>query len=431
MQALLALVTAILATQHAVGGVVKAAEGEIHNMTGQKVLAFRLRRRQQATFGLRRKTEEWKARAQIDGPWAKVPQTESYGKNLCAQEGRLLPQVYLLGAAKSATTSLAANLMGAGVETPGPDCRGFCYPYEPQVVNTAKEMHFFDYNMSWASPDEAEVRKNWLGLLPECTRGFMAVTKHQKRRLIGDFTPEHLRMVPLPEGAIYSENSMVHSLYGAEPGGAARNMLYMPSLLYNLYGPSAAKRVTFVVMLREPLARMQSLYYCCICYTDGVGRLPDECVGTNFEKDLRKDLSLLQQTPPTYSDWIWGGYYGRHLEHWMTKFEASQFYIVPFRVFTEGDGESICRDLAERLEFAMGCDSSGKQATWMEHDRPHPALSQDVSDDTSWAYSQLMALENWRLARTLAKGQTEGLGLAGYHGQRGDAEEVKSWLDNS
>lgn len=371
------------------------------------------------------------------GPWRHMESIAT--DNLCI-EGRLLPKLFLLGAAKSATTSMAANLMGAGVEVSGPDCRGWCNSYEPHFAHQ-KELHYFDYKMSWTMStlgDYESNRHEWVGLFPECEKpagaGARLLSKFfprkfpQRKRIMADFTPEYLRMVPLPEGSRYDENSMVHHMF-PESSEDVKAKLNLPSILRLFYG-EAATTVNFVLMVRSPLERMQSLYYCCLCPPDDEDPDPS-CLQSNFENDLRNDLAKLTESPPTFSDWVWGSFYGRHIERWLEHFGASQFYTIPFREFTESDGSSICIELSSRLAYEMDCLGTGKQSTWLEHEHPHPPLSEDVSESTRKEYDELMAKETWRLANVLARVHQNGGGLAGYDpgtNNRAGSDTVYKWL---
>merc|ERR1712213_247755 len=105
-------------------------------------------------------------------------------------------------------------------------------------------------------------------------------------------------------------------------------------------------QLQFVVMLRNPLDRLKSLYNCCICPRDrdGVPFAP-RCRNSSFVSDLRKDMKSLLSDPPEYSDWLWGAHYGQHLEEWFAHFDAKQLYIIPFGSFTRGGGDKVCQDL--------------------------------------------------------------------------------------
>lgn len=371
------------------------------------------------------------------GPWKQVEETAV--DNLCI-EGRLLPEVFLLGAAKSATTSMAANLMGAGVEVSGPDCRGWCVPYEKHFAKS-KELHYFDYKMSWqlsTLDDYDDVRHEWIGMYPECdqpsSRGARFLSRFfprrfpQRKRLMADFTPEYLRMVPLPDGAIYDESSMVQQLSpDASPEAKAR--LNLPSVLKHFYG-QAAPKLRFVVMLRQPLERMQSLYYCCLCPTDDEDPDPD-CISSSFDQDLQRDLAKLTESPPKYSDWVWGSFYARHIERWLTHFKGSQFYTIPFRHFTDNDGDAVCGELSQHLAYSMECHGAGGPSTWLEHEHPHPPLRQDISETTRDDFEALMDDETARLTGVLAQVHQDGGILSGYDERTmgpATSATVKTWL---
>eukprot|EP00927_Polykrikos_kofoidii_P006894 TRINITY_DN12808_c0_g2_i2.p1 TRINITY_DN12808_c0_g2~~TRINITY_DN12808_c0_g2_i2.p1 ORF type:complete len:438 (+),score=48.16 TRINITY_DN12808_c0_g2_i2:271-1584(+) len=356
---------------------------------------------------------------------------KSTNPNSC-EGGKMLPQLYVLGAAKSATTSLAANLMAAGVESVGPDCRGWCDANGKVYTNVEKEFHFFDAKMDWfwhGARGESLHKELWKGMMPDCPR-----VEHGRslRRVVGDFTPEYLRMTALPPGAIFADESIAHyrHLYGngiKEADGSDANF-HLPAVISHFHGHHA-KQITFVVMLREPLSRLRSLYDCCICPRGKGGALVGRCKNTSFSDDLRKHVAALQSDPPQFSDWIWGAFYGLQIEEWISVFDAAQFYVIPMKIFTSGASHQVCKDLANRINFRMKCGPLKGKTLWLEQStsiRNEPA-DKTISLEVKTALDSAIAEDSSRLVSALMKAYRGGAGLANFTGNVG-FNEIERWL---
>mmetsp|Transcript_7983 Transcript_7983/g.17250 ORF Transcript_7983/g.17250 Transcript_7983/m.17250 type:complete len:402 (+) Transcript_7983:123-1328(+) len=333
---------------------------------------------------------------------------------LCMQK-KLFPQLWLLGAQKCATSLLAVDLMALGVK-----------------VNTndgSKEAHFFDkwVNDSVSGPEAtAEEKRAWLRQLPDCTPGT------GKRRLLADFTPSNLRNVPLPAGTrptgshwgsffLRNTTRKLEEISGSE--------MNVPQLLKTFYGPAASKTLTFVVMIREPLARMQSnWYHASQSYSDW--KQCRDCKSKTFAGGLEATLHKARQAQPIYDDWLWTSLYARHMERWLEHFDASQFYVIPVSQYSQGNRTAICKDLADRMTFPMECQSLiGKRQPVNTHE--HPPLETDVSEPLRKSYADLLQSENQHLVKLLASAHNSGAGLAGYEGPPGDEDAVRKWLHES
>jgi len=341
----------------------------------------------------------------------------------------------LLGVAKSATTSMAANLMSAGIESVGPDCRGWCHRNDDrQPTNVEKELHYFDFKMNWNDTTSTQPQKwfgqktYWRELMPKCSNSSLG--KIRKRRILADFTPEYLRMVPLPEGSRYINNSMAHALFRVPRATSHAPDFTLPSVLKGFYGPGLYQELSFIVMLREPLARMRSLYHCCVCPRGPHGPWAKRCQNTTFATDLRKHIDFTSLSPSVYSDWLWGSFYGKQLQYWFSQMHARQFYMVPMLAFTMGDTDSICYDVSERLGFKMGCNSRGGHVTWLEHGEQEGRAESDLSHETRARFRAIFNEDTELLVNTLAWGYAQGTGLANYGGS-GAPKEIERWLKES
>lgn len=335
--------------------------------------------------------------------WRPALQQASDGsQNLCSQ-GRLLPEVFLLGAQKSATSSMAWDLLGTGIEAVGDE--------------NWKEFHFFDSRMQWGhwgngGLDHEAAR--WRASLPECREG-------DKRRVAADLTPSYMRMVPLPDG-IVPNGGMPPMNYDAA-GHPQSGTINLPQIINHFYD-NLADRVTFLVMLREPLARMQSAFYAakkcdfkCICMG---------CKAESFSAALDDHLGKAVQQK--VSDWIWTSTYAAQIDGWLAVFQPSQLVVVPYLAYVSGDKDSICRTMSLRTGYQMDCDSHGNPAAhkWKN---PHPSLAEDVSSQAlleSW--NAYMGPEVDRLVATLARAQQGGAMLVAYGGAAGSEVEIRQWL---
>lgn len=227
------------------------------------------------------------------GGWGAVSQPQSGMENTCVN-GKLAPEVYLLGAATSLTTSLAFELTGAGATCAG-GATEFGFWTEETVAAFKQE------------PDQ--VLASWLSAMPDCDEG--------SRQLVGDFTPAYLALVPQPASA--------HEL----PWTAG-----LPFTLSQAYGMKS-RSLNFVVALQEPLQRMSS-----------VMRRLDISTGSGEEAPIDLD---------TFRNDAWASMYGWQLRVWTQVFHPDQFYIIPFAAFAGATSEAICRDLSTRMSFAIDC----------------------------------------------------------------------------
>lgn len=388
------------------------------------------------TYRSERRLRHRRSHTTYEGSWQKLPELMQAQEddNFCVS-GRLLPRIFLLGVAKSATTSMAANLMSAGIESVGPDCRGWCHRTENQLTNVEKELHYFDFKMNWNDTASKPLLQRWSTqkaywreLMPKCMNSSSG--KSRPRRVLADFTPEYFRMVPLPDGSQYDNASMAHALFRIPHAMGLTPDLTLPSVLKAFYGYRLQRELTFIVMLREPLARMRSLYHCCVCPRGPHGPWAKRCQNTTFATDLRRHISLTSQDPPVYSDWMWGSFYGQHLRYWFDHMKARQFYVIPMRAFTKGDTDSICSDVSERLGFKMGCTSRAGLVTWLEHGAHSLRSESDLSASTVIRFRAIFDNDTSLLVKTLSTGYAQGTGLANYGGS-GAPDDIEMWLKQS
>jgi len=329
------------------------------------------------------------------GPWRPAPQAPG-SKSLCA-EGRLLPELYVLGAKKSATTSLAHDLVGAGVR-----CMRARY--------NDKEFHFFDGRMNLTAQTQIDLkaqRRAWMEQLPACPAEYGG----SQRRLLADFTPNNLPLVPLP-GKV--------ALFAKPSTGD------LPTVLRSFYGEDAARRLSLVVLIREPLARMQSGWYHQAAMMRKHKR-NQTIVCSTFNCALRIVINQARKTPPVYSLSLWSSMYAAQLKTWLSAFSPKQLYVIPFQEYTHGNKDTICRDLSRRMNFAITCDSQGASVMHAWH-HPHPPPEEDVDPQLRKDFSVLMHHEEKELVEVLTRAHQQGAGLANYDGETSSQEQVRAWL---
>jgi len=312
-------------------------------------------------------------------------------ENLCA-EGRLLPELYLLGAPKCGTTSLAHDLQDSGMAAALWTDK-----------DEAKEFHFFDCAYVPCSPRWLGTRELWLEKLPSCP---------DERSVLADYTPHNLRLVSLPPGV--------------NPSTQAQG-IELPSMLARWYGEPMRQRLVFVVLLGEPLQRSQSAYYHAKAENFiGVWHTIPE--GPTFEESLRKDLRAAQASPPSYSDaGLWANMYSRHLTGFLRHFAASQFIVVPMMAYLHGGGSIICEELSRRLAMDL-CRMGDWEHSPHENSHDHPLLEEDISPALRADFEDFMRPEHENLLEVLAEAHQDGMQLVNYSGAMGSKAEIDVWL---
>jgi len=391
--------------------------------------------------------------------WKKIPQwtdkQDRHHQNLCKNR-KLLPQLYLLGVTTPAADSLINGLLGAGVETVGPDCRGWCR--RTAEGEQEQELHFFDTQLDWqwmGTKSLGMYRKAWSRLFVDCPQRIGQAPAPQ-RRVVADFTLDYFRMTELPRGGIFSNNSMAYSvgLYDKYSGPRGKKTIHtaasftqdqikdgnaldfkLPQVLRAMYGDQANTRVTFAVTFRNPLAQLRSSYDTYICPRRKNGMfMSDTCQQSNasFAAMLRRDMGALELSPPQFSDWLWSVYYGRQLEDWLTHFQARQFYVIPFANLSPSiTSDRICNDLSERLGFEIGCDLGDAKASSSRSSRSSlAAANSGVPMGLLAQFGETMLAETTRLAGVLAVAHQAGAGLAGFDGKNAP-KDIQDWLESN
>jgi len=290
-----------------------------------------------------------------------------------------------------------------------------------------KEFHFFD---NWVGLAGKPVHRQaqqvvWQSMLPDCPR------QGHFQQVLMDATPCNMRMIPLPSGTrptgshwgrwflVHDERTLKYSV-GDE--------MDLPQTLQDFYQDDARKLI-FVVMLREPLSRMQSAWY---HSHEGYAEWAQcrDCKAPSFQQALNSSLSKAQRSTPTYDDWLWASLYGRQIEYWLSKFDAHQFVILPYRQYTQGDRTGVCLDIAKRLEKVFDCKALSTGNATFANFHEHPTMDQEeLPHALKTQFDSFIEAENTRLAGILAKAQVRGAGLPGYAGPIGDKDEIQRWVE--
>eukprot|EP00928_Gymnodinium_smaydae_P065820 TRINITY_DN4890_c0_g1_i1.p1 TRINITY_DN4890_c0_g1~~TRINITY_DN4890_c0_g1_i1.p1 ORF type:complete len:431 (-),score=90.73 TRINITY_DN4890_c0_g1_i1:132-1424(-) len=364
-------------------------------------------------------------------PWRHVSalSEDRSGRNLCGG-GRQLPDLYVLGVQKCGTSALARALGSAGVRN----------VHEP---SNKKELHFFnmpikvDYSLEWQRDSGEDYRTYKSKLLPMIKWDGADLEENRKlwydynlpgcptsktRAVLADFTPDYVRVVPKPAEL-------------GELGGKWRPVdemnVSIPKFMRRMYGEEASQKLNFVIMLRDPLAQVQSSWY--MANRSGFIYCRS-CKGPSFQESLTTHLNMMQISKKAQlSAWLWTAMYARQIEHWLEHFDASQFYVAPMQVLSGSDTSNVCRDLSKRLDFPMECRAGELNRVWVGE---HPPLDTDApaSGKLRNAFDAVMGAETDRLVKLLAKAHRNGMGLAGYDGPGKEAskaeqvESVRRWL---
>jgi len=341
--------------------------------------------------------------------------------NLCA-DGKLLPELYLLGSPRCGSSTLSYDFVHAGMKVASDLSQQqvqLALESGNFASSGAKEWHFFD---NWVTKggkegEEAE-HQAWLGKLPACPVAPQGESSSAPRQILADFTPAYLRMVPLPEGSVAAEDALGRTNIKARGFyNGSTDLLHMTSMLKRYYGDDLSKRLTLMTLLREPLARMQSNWYI-------DPHLPSPAT---FEDALKQALAQAKLKPPMYSEWIWSSMYAWGFEHWLKNFNASQLVVVLSKNYLTGGKQALCTTLSERLSFPMNCDSNKAQSSHL-NPHEHPRLEDDLSQETRTQINELFDRENQHLVKILAKAHSDGALLFNYHGKLGSEEDIWSWL---
>jgi hypothetical protein len=293
--------------------------------------------------------------------------------------------LYVLGAQKAATTSFEAEFReGKGIP------RNHTY-YFDGYFESEKEHHVFDYPQRVAAG-----RDEWSSHYRPC--------QQYVRRVAVDATPAYLTVKDAPTS------------------------------MKNWYG-FMANRIMFVVLLREPLKRMQSGFH----YVRG-GRLNEiKMTGHDIAYDSPFSEPSLAESFPQHvkqlledphardeSECFQKSQYYTYLTHWFDTFDSHQFVIAPFlyQVARDSGDSSISSYVRSRLGLHPSqCDVPRENSYW------HPDLDSDLPPGSRLRIEIEDLLANTTgphlLANLFARQPAD---LYNYTGSLTDEDSIALWL---
>eukprot|EP00928_Gymnodinium_smaydae_P028725 TRINITY_DN21843_c0_g1_i1.p1 TRINITY_DN21843_c0_g1~~TRINITY_DN21843_c0_g1_i1.p1 ORF type:complete len:316 (+),score=55.30 TRINITY_DN21843_c0_g1_i1:514-1461(+) len=247
-------------------------------------------------------------------------------------------------------------------------------------------------------------RKTPQGLIARVLDAVRQDTTH--RAAVADFTPDYLRIVPLPSDMKPSTTKNAFLKANAENRS-------MPMQLQQFYGFSLSRKLKFAVILRAPLSQMQSAWYHAKSFN--FQNACESCKAPSFKAALASAIAGLNAEPPTFTGWLWTVMYARQLEHWFEQFLPSQFLLIPKGEYTKRNTDGVCRRLRDLMAFSMDCTTrQGAKATH-EWAHQHPTLAGDLPAEMRSEFQTLMKKEESRLVKLLAEAyRDQGLHLAGF-----------------
>eukprot|EP00971_Amphidinium_carterae_P287100 5699246-Amphidinium_carterae.1 len=164
------------------------------------------------------------------------------------QRGRQVPNLYVLGTEKAASSELGVVLIQSGVDTPLHKNK----PHGKVVFSHTgipnKEFHFFD---GWGSVRAdmkyslQSLKARWHRFMPKCSNSAM--------KPLADMTPINLALTPVQLGSMKLDARPYEQIL-------THHTMELPSRLRQLYGAQYTT-VRFLITLREPVARMQSAWW--------------------------------------------------------------------------------------------------------------------------------------------------------------------------
>lgn len=314
--------------------------------------------------------------------------------------GVKVPQLYLLGAQKAGTTTMARDFFDAGIESAATKPR-------------TKELHALD-DLCGLKHMRLQTVADWSGkvLSGVCpTDGSAKViwlkqfnrTCAETEAPLSDMTPENLRMPGLPPtlGAWYGEDK---------------------------------SRLGFIVALREPLQRMHSGYYQSMTvnplfanesrfatfsdYASTAMKRASRLVAASVGSKLARDYTL---------DQLYRSMYYLNLKPWLDHFEPRQFVLVPMMRYF--DSVEARREVVATVHTRFGAAASAERVliAGEKHARPHPSLADDVGEEMASKLQRFFEQDTLFLVKEIVGGLRRNLVLSGYKGD-GSQGSVHTYL---
>mmetsp|Transcript_61290 Transcript_61290/g.113784 ORF Transcript_61290/g.113784 Transcript_61290/m.113784 type:complete len:409 (+) Transcript_61290:82-1308(+) len=355
------------------------------------------------------------------------------GTSVLCRSGKWLPELFLLGGPKCGTSAMAMQLIQNGIPS-AVDKTGFTnIPQEladddvdSDSFLAEKEMQFFT---GWLRRSKGRwnatlAMQDWTAVMPECP------SLDSQRSLFADYTPGNLALVP-PAASLNIDREVLAYGYNL-------TSINLPATLELFYG-EFSPRLSFVVMLREPLSQLQSLWYHALFVWLQTQLPPIELLGdladlppqrnATFTSQLEEALDLVDRG--TMPLWLWYAFFGRQLEAYLDHFAAEHFVFIPmYHFLSDGPGrDEVCSTLQQRLDFHVACAEAATAVSSHEH----PSLIEDVpvTSELRARFDTFMLPEIELLVQVLFHAYLEGAHLPAFHPQNTSAPmafEVEDWL---
>lgn len=294
--------------------------------------------------------------------------------NLCIEE-RLVPELFVIGAQKSGTTSFAMELISGSSD--------IILPVSDEDYEK-KEPHSFDWKYN-------EGMQGWLSRWPPC--------QHDHRVVAVDMTP------------------ILHT-----------PQICVPCRIQERY-QDLSRRLKFVVILRNPLERMQSAFYhgqagyhkdwyFDITFEQYVKLIlddPDYCLGRQYEDEQRS----YNEDP--FCDSL----YAEQLTKWLKHFDGSQMTVVPFKLIVNRPNNA--GSFAETIYSQFGI-SGVRMPAEQANAREHKSLEEDLEPELRTKFEAFLNDRTgiYAVARVLA---FHGVNLYDFKGPDRVENAIAEWLD--
>eukprot|EP00931_Biecheleriopsis_adriatica_P110071 TRINITY_DN8435_c0_g1_i2.p1 TRINITY_DN8435_c0_g1~~TRINITY_DN8435_c0_g1_i2.p1 ORF type:complete len:422 (+),score=63.05 TRINITY_DN8435_c0_g1_i2:30-1295(+) len=342
--------------------------------------------------------------------------------------GFQFPQLYVLGFQKAASSTLADTLLeNTNIIPAVQPKRSYADQYDVKCWDKGrgcswKEFHFWDTWLPEKSLlDYAEkAALDMQEFLPRCN------PRQQQGTPVADFSPDSVSLVPLPQGTLPTGEQYGHARFVTNKTDISVNL---PVALLASYGNYLARRLTFVVTIREPLARMHSAYYhAYIAESHGV--CGDCLLGDSFSSSLLLSMAEAEKSPPIYHDWLYRSLAGYQLQQWTKHMAADQFVVVPFIQMVSNLG-SACQEITSRLRIRSHCSALMEKQVNQD---PHPKLGDEgLTSEDFRRFKAIVEPDAQLLSRLLVDMHNQGASLVGYRKRQVSASgsNFRSWLEQN
>ncbi len=326
-------------------------------------------------------------------------------------EGKLLPNIFVLGTQKAGTCTIGHALRKAGITSSSQMILG---GGETRKESQIVALHFSDFAKEDLTDIKIQKRfaTKWFGFFPSCSEeNILRVTKQGSGPRIAEMSPIHLSLTKPHFGDDLAP--LYVNREGLRPGLDLLGFDLPPVLRY-VYGP-AHLAVRFCVTLREPLSRMQSDLY--------MEQRRHEI--QSAPEVLKADLQAFIDNR-TASFRLWRALYGRQLREWFAYWPAPQFLVFPYKLM-KSHTDALCKSVEKHVQTPLDCQHFRKTS----FSRPHNSLEEDLPNSLQKKAEQALKGELELLVNVLLKAHSEGATLPVLEPKpHVSAQDVRMWLVN-